>query len=97
MTEILIESHELQFKSCNLDDLTKRKRVDYLNNDLLKKARNVSKIDNVISFEVNFDRQITNELIDFVFYENKCCGNFSVNLNFNMVSNSIKVKLTLLK
>ncbi|OLS26840.1 MAG: hypothetical protein HeimC3_07320 [Candidatus Heimdallarchaeota archaeon LC_3] len=97
MTEIIIESQELHFNSCNLDEATKNERVNYLHNDLLKIAKNISEIENVISFEVDFEREITNELIDFVFYENKCCGNFSVNLDFDMVTKSIKVKLSLLK
>ena len=96
MIEINLEMHENQIHSCSLDKHAMKERLNYLHNDLFPKATAIKENGNKISLEFAFDRAIANEMLDLVFFENNCCGNFKIDLHFDMLQQTLTADLLLI-
>lgn len=97
MTTIKLESYESQLKSCNLNRIDLEKRINYLKNDLFSKATTITENKSTITLEFPFKRDYVNEIVDLAFFEKNCCGNFIIDVQFNMIDNILKVELKLMK
>ena len=96
MVEINLEMHENQIHSCSLDKHVLKERLQYLHNDLFPKATAIRENGSKITLEFPFDRAIANEMLDLVFFENICCGNFKIDLQFDMLKQTLVADLLLI-
>lgn len=97
MVEKNLETYQNQSNSCSLDKHALKERLQYLRNDLGPRAIATRRNGRKISLDFPFGREIANELLDLVFIENNCCGNWKVDLQFDMLKQTFTVDILLIE
>ena len=82
-----------QLHSCNLKGDTLENRLIYLSKHLFGKAKTIDQMENKITLLFPYDRNIAEELVEFAFFEKQCCGNYTINMQFDMIKDKLKVNL----
>jgi len=97
MVEKNLEKYQNQSDSCSLDKHVLKERLQYLRHDLGKRATATRKNGRKISMDFPFDRALANELLEVVFFENNCCGNMKIDLQFDMLKQTLTADFLLIE
>jgi len=97
MVEKNLEKYQNQINSCSLDKHVLKERLQYLRNDLGKRAIATRRNGQKISMDFPFDRALVNELLEVVFFENNCCGNMKIDLQFDMLKQTLTADFLLIE
>ena len=93
MVEIELDVIKIREQTCSLDKNCFTERIEELQKSLFTRAKYFEDKNGIFQAKFGLKEGMLKEIIEFLDYENNCCGDFDVNLHINMREKEIDLVL----